>query len=105
MILEGTRIGDPLRVGRPGEIVARTGEAAKRILYIYQGNVFPEMNITWGTYPNNLGHTDFPGCFRCHDGNHNAKGGASITNDCSACHNLLTTDDPSPKLLSDLGMR
>jgi hypothetical protein len=28
-----------------------------------------------------------------------------ITNDCSACHNLLTMDDPNPKLLTDLGMR
>jgi hypothetical protein len=29
----------------------------------------------------------------------------SITNDGSACHNLLTMDDPNPKLLTDLGMR
>jgi hypothetical protein len=63
------------------------------------------MKVTWGTHPNNLGHNDYPGCFRCHDGNHNAKPGVSITNDCSACHNLLTMDDPNPKLLTDLGMR
>jgi hypothetical protein len=47
----------------------------------------------------------YPGCFRCHDGDHAAKGGASITNDCSACHNLLATDEPKPKVLSDLGIQ
>ena len=84
---------------------AQVKQAAETLATIYNTNIFPFMNVTWGTHPNNLGHNDYPGCFRCHDGNHNAKGGASITNDCSACHNLLTTDDPSPKLLSDLGMR
>jgi hypothetical protein len=81
---------------------AQIEEAAKGILYIYQGNVFPEMNITWGTYPNNLGHNDFPGCFRCHDGNHKAKGGAEITQDCNACHSLLAMDEPDPKILHEL---
>ena len=62
----------------------------------------PEMNITWGTYPNNLGHTDFPGCFRCHDGNHKSKGGDEITQDCNACHALLAMDEPDPKILHEL---
>jgi hypothetical protein len=81
---------------------AQIEAAAKGILYIYLGNVFPEMNITWGTYPNNLGHTDFPGCFRCHDGNHKAKGGGEITQDCNACHSLLAMDEPDPKILHEL---
>ena len=33
---------------------------------LYQQNVFPDLKVTWGTYPNNLGHTDAQGCFRCH---------------------------------------
>jgi hypothetical protein len=77
-------------------------DAAKGILYIYMGNVFPEMNITWGTYPNNLGHNDFPGCFRCHDGNHKSKSGSEITQDCNACHSLLAMDEPDPKILHEL---
>jgi nitrate/TMAO reductase-like tetraheme cytochrome c subunit len=81
---------------------AQIEEAAKGIWYIYQGNVFPEMNITWGTYPNNLGHNDFPGCFRCHDGNHKAKGGNEITQDCNACHSLLAMDEADPKILHEL---
>ncbi len=81
---------------------AQIEDAAKGILYVYQGNVFPEMNITWGTYPNNLGHNDFPGCFRCHDGNHKSKSGGEITQDCNACHALLAMDEPNPKILHEL---
>jgi hypothetical protein len=62
------------------------------------------MNVTWGKYPNNVGHTDFPGCFRCHDGDHMAKTGTPITNDCNACHNLLSMDEANPKVLTDLGI-
>ncbi len=31
------------------------------------------MKVTWGTHPNNIGHMAYPGCFRCHDGDHVAK--------------------------------
>jgi hypothetical protein len=71
---------------------------------IYERNVFPEMKITWGTYPNNLGHTDTPGCFRCHDGNHTSAGGLTISNDCATCHDLLAVSEKNPKILTDLGM-
>ena len=49
---------------------AEVASSAQALLGVYQHNVFPEMKITWGTYPNNLGHTDFNGCFRCHDEQH-----------------------------------
>ena len=62
------------------------------------------MKVTWGTYPNNIGHTDFPGCFRCHDGNHTSASGSSVTQDCNACHNMLAVEESSPKILSDLGI-
>jgi hypothetical protein len=84
---------------------AKVNLAATAIAAIYNRNVFPYMKVTWRSHPNNLGHNDYPGCFRCHDGNHNAKGGKTITNDCAACHNLLVTDEPNPKLLTDLGMQ
>jgi hypothetical protein len=71
---------------------------------VWDRNVFPAMKVTWGAYPNNLGHMDFPGCFRCHDGSHSTKGGDSITQDCNACHNLLAVDEASPKILGDLGI-
>jgi NapC/NirT cytochrome c family protein len=76
--------------------------AAQAIEEIYRRNIFPEMKIEWGTYPNNIGHENAPGCFRCHDGNHASKEGASITQDCTACHLLLAVDDPNPKILEEL---
>ena len=79
-------------------------QAAKALSKIYSDNVFPFMKVTWGTHPNNLGHNDYPGCFRCHDGSHNAKDGKSITNDCSTCHNLLAVDEANPKQMADLGL-
>jgi NapC/NirT cytochrome c family, N-terminal region len=61
--------------------------------HAYERNVFPSMKVTWGTYPNNVGHSDpgpspYPGCFRCHDDNHKTKQGKVISQDCSLCHDI-----------------
>jgi nitrate/TMAO reductase-like tetraheme cytochrome c subunit len=80
-------------------------QAAKTLSAIYKENVFPFMKVTWGTHPNNLGHNDYPGCFRCHDGSHNTKAAKSIDDDCSTCHNLLAVDEANPKQLADLGVQ
>lgn len=53
---------------------------------LYSRNVFPAMNVTWGTYPNHIGHMDAPGCFRCHDDSHKTKDGGAIKQDCELCH-------------------
>jgi hypothetical protein len=79
-------------------------QASQIILTIYNLNVFPELRVSWGTYPNNLGHVDFPGCFRCHDGAHVTTGGETITQDCSSCHELLATDEAQPQILKTLGI-
>jgi hypothetical protein len=78
--------------------------SAKALLAIYSRNVFPAMRVTWGTYPNNIGHTDFPGCFRCHDGNHTSASGSTVAQDCSVCHNMLAVGESSPTILSDMGI-
>src|SRR5580693_7828706 len=78
-------------------------EAGQAILAIYNRNVFPDLKVTWGTYPNNLGHMDFPGCFRCHDGSHTTADGNAITQDCGTCHQSLATEERDPKILKDLG--
>jgi hypothetical protein len=69
---------------------------------IYARNVFPKMNIGWGTYPNMLGHRDDSGCFRCHDDNHTSADGKSISQDCSTCHNLLAMQEENPPILQAL---
>jgi nitrate/TMAO reductase-like tetraheme cytochrome c subunit len=79
--------------------------AGDQLVTLYNQNVFPYMKVTWGTHPNHIGHMSYPGCFRCHDGDHAAKNGTSITQDCSACHNLLVVDEAKPKVLADLGIQ
>ena len=80
-------------------------QSAENVANIYLRNIFPEMKMTWGVHANNLGHNDFPGCFRCHDGSHVSADGQTISNDCSACHNLLAVEEENPKILSDLGLK
>ena len=72
---------------------------------LYDRNVYPDMKVTWGTYPNNIGHMAYPGCFRCHDGSHVTKGGKTLSNDCSLCHNILATDETHPTVLNDLQLQ
>ena len=79
--------------------------AAEGLVTLYSQNVFPFMKLTWGTHPNHIGHMSYPGCFRCHDGNHTAKDGTTIPQDCSTCHNLLAVDESKPKVLADLAIQ
>jgi hypothetical protein len=83
---------------------AEVKASANGVLAVWDRNVFPAMKVTWGAYPMNIGHEDFPGCFRCHDGAHSSKSGDSITQDCNACHNLLADDEANPKVLTSLGI-
>ena len=82
----------------------RVEHAITTVQDIYQHNVFPEMKVTWGTYLNNLGHMDSPGCFRCHDGSHTAPGGKTIPNDCDTCHAVKAMEEKNPAILTDLGI-
>jgi hypothetical protein len=101
-------LGDFYRTHYPDvyrEHRAAVESAIEAVQGIYLRNVFPEMKITWGTHPNNIGHEDSLGCFRCHDGNHVASGGKEIVADCDACHNILAQDETNPKVLAQLGIQ
>jgi hypothetical protein len=80
-------------------------QSAENVANIYLRNIFPEMKVGWGVHPNNIGHNDAPGCFRCHDGSHVSADGQAISNDCSACHGLLAVEEQNPKILVDLGLK
>lgn len=82
----------------------RVQEAVTAVQEIYARNIFPEMKITWGSYVNNLGHMDSPGCFRCHDGGHFSADGRMIPVDCDTCHELKAVEEQNPAILSDLGI-
>ena len=77
-------------------------KAIASIQDIYRKNIFPEMNVTWNTYPNNIGHYQFPGCFRCHDGNHIADDGSKVSSDCDTCHKTIAMDEVKPDILNIL---
>jgi hypothetical protein len=67
---------------------AQLDNAVSAALRLYNRNVFPAMNVTWGTHENNLGHMDSPGCFRCHDDQHKTLDGRVIKQDCDLCHDI-----------------
>jgi hypothetical protein len=69
----------------------------------YAENVFPEMNIQWGTYTNHIGHNEDIGCFRCHDEEHVAESGETISMDCDTCHTILAEGEANPEILKTLG--
>ncbi len=71
-------------------------QATAYLTEVYRRNVFPQMNIEWGTYPNNIGHKDSPGCFRCHDGKHVAQDGSTIRLECNICHSVPQGGDSAP---------
>lgn len=57
---------------------------------VYQTAIFPERKADWRTYPNNIGHKDWPGCFRCHDDKHKTVTGKLVqSSDCNSCHTIL----------------
>ena len=78
--------------------------AGLTVASLYARNVFPDLKVTWGTYPNNIGHDAFPGCFRCHDEGHKTAQGKTITQDCAACHEAVAMDEASPEILKTLGL-
>jgi hypothetical protein len=65
---------------------------------IYSINFFPEMKADWRAYPDNIGHKDWPGCFRCHDDKHQTADGKRTIkgNDCNACHVILAQGGGAP---------
>jgi hypothetical protein len=62
------------------------GQTISAVQDIYGRNIFPAMKVKWATYPNNIGHQFFTGCFRCHDDSHKARDGTVIKQDCETCH-------------------
>ena len=81
---------------------AAVEQAGKALGDIYSWNVFPAMKVTWGTYPNHIGHKDSPGCFRCHDRKHKTDDGDKISKDCDSCHTVLAEDEADPAILRQI---
>ena len=66
--------------------------AISQVQIIYSRNYFPEMNVSWRYFPEQIGHMYSPGCFRCHDGKHVSSDGKILSKDCNICHTLLAQE-------------
>jgi hypothetical protein len=71
-------------------------QAVETTTAIHERNVFPTMKVNWSTYPMNIGHRNWPGCFRCHDGKHRTPEGKALTTECTDCHTLPQRGPLSP---------
>lgn len=60
----------------------------------YANNIFPFMKADWTKYPNNIGHMEYEGCFRCHNDRHASEKGKIISKDCNLCHIIQAQGKP-----------
>ncbi|MDP3718237.1 MAG: NapC/NirT family cytochrome c [Acidobacteriota bacterium] len=85
------RVSAFYRDGYPALWTSRQADierAVKGVQTLHSRNVFPAMKVTFGTHPDNKGHMEFPGCFRCHNDEHKTRDGKVISQDCSTCHEV-----------------
>jgi len=62
---------------------------------IYTSSVNLDQKSDWNTHSNNVGHMDFAGCFRCHDGKHMDSQQKAIRLECNLCHTIPVVAGPS----------
>ena len=70
---------------------AAIDQAETRIKFLYRLSATPDLKVTASSYPDFLGHLDYPGCFRCHDGGHFLVKDGAVTKEvipsrCDTCH-------------------
>lgn len=62
--------------------------AVTQIQKIYTDTVFIDNKVNWESHPNNVGHVNTAGCFRCHDGKHLDANQQAIRLECNLCHSI-----------------
>ena len=55
---------------------------------LLQRNQFAAADISWRSFPDNAGHRNSPGCFRCHNGRHQTAEGDLLPVGCTQCHSV-----------------
>lgn len=79
----------------------KVAQAVRVLQNIYSASHFPDYRVYPETHPDNIGHSESPGCFRCHDGKHLAADGSSIRLHCNICHTIPQTvpaGQPAPPI-------
>lgn len=77
--------------------------AIEGIQDVFSTNIFPEMKVRWDAYPNNIGHLEYNGCFRCHSDTHIAETGNIISKDCNLCHEINAQGNPENLMAAEFG--
>ncbi len=87
------------RQRQPDLLTTRRDDVERAIdgaMAIYGRNVFPKMGVDWQTYPDNIGHRHWPGCFRCHDDQHRSPDGQTLSKSCTLCHDAPRRSPAEP---------
>lgn len=63
---------------------------------IYNRNIHPLMNISWGSYPIHIGHDGDGGCFRCHNSKLVDEDDKNISYNCVLCHSIPAYESSEP---------
>ena len=69
--------------------------AVSYIQTMYITSVNLDQLSDWNTHPNNVGHLNFAGCFRCHDGTHMNSNNEAVRLECNLCHTIPEVAGPS----------
>ena len=84
-------IADVYRDRYPDLAKQRSADVKKAVATlqtIFDQTQFPFMKVNWQTHADHIGHKDFPGCFRCHDGKHVSADKQFIRLECNICHSI-----------------
>ena len=73
----------------------RINQAIIELQTSYTNSVFPEQKSDWTSHPDNIGHENSPGCFRCHDGEHLTQDNEAIRLECNLCHAIPVVSEES----------
>jgi hypothetical protein len=77
-------------------------ESIRELQSIYRSTIFPSMNAKWSAYPNNIGHIESPGCFRCHTEDMVSDDGRTVFTECSECHLILAQGESIEQVNANL---
>jgi hypothetical protein len=80
----------------------RLSKAIHTLQDIYRETIFPEMKANWSAHPDNIGHRDWPGCFRCHNDEMESSDGDTVFTTCTRCHLILSQGADGDRLAVDL---
>jgi hypothetical protein len=72
--------------------------AIAEVQRVYSVSVFSDQKLDWTSHPDNLGHINSPGCFRCHDGKHLDTQKKAIRLECNLCHSVPVVAGPGQSL-------